>query len=353
MINSIVIENFLSHKDTFIKLDPGVNVFLGESDVGKSAIFRAINKIVSNRPMGTDFIRWGQNNCYIGIELSEDIFVEWSYENGQAKYVLCQENDEQVFKAFNKSVPDEILTSLNIQEINFQHQLTNAFLFQSSSGEVARYLNQIVNLDVIDNTLYNINHRLKGEQVQLAGSNASQKRIEEGLKQYDWLDEAENKLDIAIQLEDDLNSLKSSVLELTDAINSITLIEERSFKYKRIIAFEAQINSLLELDKEIEDFITDYDALQGYIDNIIKCESSIKKANDIIKAEPILLKIEKIDSELSKLIDNEKELEYLFDNLVGLETRINKLQKTKDDLENRLHESMPDVCPLCDQEIKK
>jgi DNA repair ATPase RecN len=40
MISHINIENVLSHKSTDIELHEGVNVFVGESDAGKSSIIR-------------------------------------------------------------------------------------------------------------------------------------------------------------------------------------------------------------------------------------------------------------------------------------------------------------------------
>jgi len=353
MINSIQIENFLSHKDTYIQLHSGVNVFLGESDVGKSAIFRAINKIISNRPMGTDFIRWGQDNCTIGLDLSDNTLIEWIYEDKKAKYVLSQKEETIVFNAFGKKVPEEISIALNIEEINFQHQLTNAFLFQSSPGEVARYLNQIVNLDVIDTALYNINHRLKSEQNLLANRNADAKRIKEDLEQYDWLDEAERKLNTASKLEGDLNSLKTSLSGLNSLINSITAIKERSFKYEQITAFEGQINNLIDLDKKIDNLFDQYDDLKAFIDDIEKLNKIIKNSTEIIAAEPMLIKIGEIDNELEGLIEIERDLNYSMNNLLAHEQKIKRLKKQKKDLENKFNKLMPEVCPLCEQEIKK
>ena len=42
MINSIKIQNFQSHKNTTIKLKPGVNIITGSSDCGKSVDIRAL-----------------------------------------------------------------------------------------------------------------------------------------------------------------------------------------------------------------------------------------------------------------------------------------------------------------------
>jgi exonuclease SbcC len=57
MIDHVAIKNFQSHKNTNIDFQRnGVNVIVGTSDQGKSAILRAILWAVNNRPMGTDDI---------------------------------------------------------------------------------------------------------------------------------------------------------------------------------------------------------------------------------------------------------------------------------------------------------
>ena len=52
MIKSITLKNFETHIDTHIDLHPGVCVFSGESDEGKSGIVRSIEWNAANRPQG-------------------------------------------------------------------------------------------------------------------------------------------------------------------------------------------------------------------------------------------------------------------------------------------------------------
>lgn len=48
-IKSIIIKNFQSHANTELELCDGVNVILGNSDVGKTAILRALGWIFLDR----------------------------------------------------------------------------------------------------------------------------------------------------------------------------------------------------------------------------------------------------------------------------------------------------------------
>src|SRR5687767_10377413 len=70
-LKQIRLSNFQSHADTTVDLHPGVNVIIGHSNVGKSAIFRALNWVLRNRPSGTGFIRHGQKEVEVTISSDE------------------------------------------------------------------------------------------------------------------------------------------------------------------------------------------------------------------------------------------------------------------------------------------
>jgi len=57
MIKYLQIQNFQSHKDSLLEFDPGVNVIVGSSDSGKTAVIRALRWLVWNRPSGDAFRR--------------------------------------------------------------------------------------------------------------------------------------------------------------------------------------------------------------------------------------------------------------------------------------------------------
>ena len=55
MITKIEIKNFQSHKHTVIDFSNGVNVIIGSSDCGKSAIIKAMRWCITNSPAGNSF----------------------------------------------------------------------------------------------------------------------------------------------------------------------------------------------------------------------------------------------------------------------------------------------------------
>ena len=79
MIQSLKIINFQSHEDSTLDFVPGVNMILGASDSGKSAIIRALKWLVWNRPNGDAYrSNWGGETSVqaffdgFGVERSKD-----------------------------------------------------------------------------------------------------------------------------------------------------------------------------------------------------------------------------------------------------------------------------------------
>lgn len=59
-LKRVRLENFQSHRNSVIDFDRGLNVIVGPSDSGKSAIIRAIKWALYNEPSGNYFIREGE-----------------------------------------------------------------------------------------------------------------------------------------------------------------------------------------------------------------------------------------------------------------------------------------------------
>ena len=72
MIKQARIRCFQSHRDTTLNFGSGVNIIVGEgNDIGKTAIKRAIELVITNRPLGTNFISNFQDGPTI-IDITTD-----------------------------------------------------------------------------------------------------------------------------------------------------------------------------------------------------------------------------------------------------------------------------------------
>ncbi|NLB19004.1 MAG: AAA family ATPase, partial [Syntrophomonadaceae bacterium] len=162
-IKKLSLKNFQSHRETDLEFDPGLNIIVGPSDQGKSAIIRAMRWLIYNEPRGSGFIRSGETCCQVRIEMSNGVVVERIRDDSARinRYLLKVEGQEPLaFERFNKEVPLEVRQALGMHkliidrdrtvEINLAGQLEAPFLLEESGGTRSKVLGRMANLHIID-----------------------------------------------------------------------------------------------------------------------------------------------------------------------------------------------------------
>jgi chromosome segregation ATPase len=164
MLTRLILKNFQAHRKLALEFDPHVTTIVGPSDVGKSAIIRALRWVATNKPGGSAFTTHGEKATKVALEVDGHTIVPRRGPDGNA-YDL----DKQELKAFGADVPEPVAKLLNVGDINFQWQHDAPFWFSETSGEVSRRLNSIINLAIIDDVLAYVNSRLR-EVTQTIGA---------------------------------------------------------------------------------------------------------------------------------------------------------------------------------------
>jgi exonuclease SbcC len=147
MIRQIKLVNFQAHRDLLLTVNPGLNVVVGASDTGKSAIIRAL-RFVALHEAASGLVTHGETSLQVGV-LCEDGGVfrfknpkEYGYKVGQEKFLACA-----------KQQPKAVSDRLMLTEVNFQSQMDSVFLLALTGGQLAREINKIVALDDIDKSI--------------------------------------------------------------------------------------------------------------------------------------------------------------------------------------------------------
>lgn len=198
MIKNLHVENFQSHENSHVEFAPGVNVVVGTSDGGKSALLRALNWVATNRPTGEAFrSRWGGDTVVTAV-LADGGAVERLRSDKKNEYRLFADDpqaESTVLKAVGQDVPAEVAAALRLGDVNIQYQMDSPFLLSRdwSPGRVAEYLNEIVGLDAIDRAQATVDGKLRGLRAQTTQAEADQvagRQAVEALAYVDELDAA-------------------------------------------------------------------------------------------------------------------------------------------------------------------
>ncbi|MDR7869960.1 MAG: AAA family ATPase [Tissierellaceae bacterium] len=210
-LKTVILENFQSHKYTSVNFDEGLNVILGPSDSGKTAIIRGIKWALYNEPSGDYFIREGESEASVTLIFSDNTKIKRFRSKSKNSYVLFKKNGEEVkYEGFGTSVPTEIIEEIGIKKIqldsdatnaiNISEQLEGSFLLSEKNSTRAGAIGRLIGVNVIDDALKdtlkdirNLSNTKKSTELRIS-------KIEDELKEYEYLEELNTKLKKAEEL---------------------------------------------------------------------------------------------------------------------------------------------------------
>jgi exonuclease SbcC len=244
MIKTLHIANFQSHKDTLIEFDPGVNIIVGASDSGKTAIIRALRWLITNRPSGDAFrSMWGGDTSVMMDNITR---VKGKNKNGYTY-------DENEYQAAGADVPESVAQALNFSDLSWQGQMDSPFLLSASSGEVARALNEVADLDKIDSTLSNANRMIRDNRAALLASGQQVSAILAELTRFVGLDK---RLALCAKLKEQERRADAleELAERGDALLAdVGRAENEKAKFKNLSQAEEMLNGLMDMVGQVQD----------------------------------------------------------------------------------------------------
>ncbi|GFR35295.1 AAA family ATPase [Thermobrachium celere] len=201
-IKSIEIENFQSHEFTKIDFSSNLNVIVGPSDNGKSAIIRALKWVLFNEPKGTEFIRFGASYCRVSIVLSNGIKIIRERTKSKNLYKLIEGENETIYEGFGNDIPLEILEAHKIKKIqidkdtniclNISEQLEGPFLLSQPNSYKSKAIGRIVGLHIIDEAIKEINREISSIQVEKRNLKDDLDNLDKQIKDLEYIYELED-----------------------------------------------------------------------------------------------------------------------------------------------------------------
>ena len=184
-LSKIILRNFQIHRKTELNIHEGINIIAGSSGNGKSSVIRAIRWLCENSPRGFKFRRWkAPEKSVTSVSFVLDGETITRKRNATTNSYDFKGHN---YKALKTDVPEDIQEELNISEFNIQRQFEGPFLFSKSSSEVAKMINSVAGIEVIDAILKETNARhrkAKAEVTLLAGMLQSKTATVSSLKHF-------------------------------------------------------------------------------------------------------------------------------------------------------------------------
>lgn len=352
MIKSVSIQNFQSHAKTELNFHEGVNVIVGTTDGGKTAIIRALRWLIWNRPSGDALrSRWG-GATNVQLETEEGVITR--SKDKIDKYTLRLKGQEDIeFKAIGTSVPAEIQGVLNISEINLQNQHDATFLLSDTPGAVATHFNKVARLDRIDSATSAINGWIRGLKSDVSHLETDIATEKAKLPQFENLEKFEIEIEVLEQMESRLTSMRGKRDTLKKVITQYADLEEEIETLTPLLELEGLVTSTLDNITQQDQLQTQADELHAIIDDLEGLEGKETTANELLPLEPLVLSLLDKYKQLRELKKTKSQLQYLLNQVNLVDDDIVTTGNNVTKLETKFHKEMPDICPLCDTILKK
>ena len=341
MIDRLDIENFQSHAHTTLEFHKGVNCIIGSSDVGKSAILRALRWVVFNRPSGDSFRSYGSQTTNASIT-TNGVTVTRTKGKKNA-YIVAG----KLLDAVKMDVPEEVNAALNLNNTNIQRQFDRPFLLDDSPGDVARHFNAIANIDDIDFSLKNIQSWIRKNTSDIEHTEEQIIKVKEALHGYDKLDHLDSLVTKLEQYDTETRQHQAAISQLRQII---TRIEGASMEIKTLrpyVQAKSIITKVFQNIQEKNETLVVLEHLKRIIERARRVDSML---HDMGALDTINLKF----NALSKLDQRYTIVKTTTNQLITLDKQIRSVDKQVSDLQRAIQqdkvtfaENMPDTCPLC------
>ena len=390
---NLSVKDFQIIKNASLTFGPGLNAIIGQSNNGKSALFRAAKSCIYNEP-GTTSIRNGCSSYAVGLQMNGHTVI---YQKGKESIYKI---DGNVFQKVGRTQLPEVASSLNIRELNlngsneqlnFWDQMEKPFLLDRSETELFRFIvdsgkdnNITLALKTLVSDRQGITKEINMIEGMLSQSDITIQNYKDKLVNSDNILDTCNKI---IQLGPEIKRLESSETciskrkELSDGLFKVNLElsdlnkllldvepmqESLLTKYKKSDLVDKIVNSYRQKQKLLNDInlrinkyefigdITLNENLNKYnlLNNIVSRHHELSgKLSDINK-----IKIPEVSSDFN---ENAEKLSKLIQILDRRNTSFSNLSKVKDSINEydlkikSLKEELDGigVCPICGQPI--
>lgn len=312
-ITQVKLKNFQDHADTTIDFTNGINLIVGSSDAGKSAILRAINLVFHNNYKRDSYIRHGEKECSVSVKFSDGVEVTRVKGEDVNSYLLTDaEGNIHSFPKVGTGIPDEIKKNLGNpplddkkRPISYADQMSSLFLVDLSSSDLPRTLSELTGIQHLQTSAELLSKTARSYDRSIKDKKEKIEKLETELDNYSYVDKDLERIeDIVEKLKDVNNQIEKSnrarfFIEQNNKIfTEAKQIKVKLAKEKAFAELKENFDELLLLNKKVSRSIF-------YLSEYQKIAKEYKKTkSDLLACEQFLTEENKdLMESVKKLID--------------------------------------------------
>jgi exonuclease SbcC len=360
-ITQVKLKNFQDHADTTIDFTNGINLIVGSSDAGKSAILRAINLVFHNNYKRDTYIRHGEKECSVSVKFSDGVEVTRIKGEDVNSYLLTDaEGNIHSFPKVGTGIPDEIKKNLGNpplddkkRPISYADQMSSLFLVDLSSSDLPRTLSELTGIQHLQTSAELLSKTARSYDRSIKDKKEKIEKLETELDNYSYVDKDLERVEGIVEKLKDVNSQieKSNRARFFIEQNNKIFTEAKQIKVKlakekAFAELKENFDELLLLNKKVSRSIF-------YLSEYQKIAKEYKKTkSDLLACEQFLTEDNKDLMEfVKKLIDTNTRSESFIKNDKDLKDLIS-IESTAKELEEQNVKNLKEELNLLIDELK-
>lgn len=347
MLHKLELENFQGYKKASVEFSSGINVITGDNDEGKSSVIRALNYLGRNRPTRNNFINDSEPN--------QTLKITGTFDNGTVSRIKGKSKNEYIIKgeeplkALKTEVPDEVQEITQLKDVNFQEQDNPYFLLSLTPGNVAKEINKVADLEVMDKLITAMKTEVSNAKQESAFWTEKHQEYKTQKEELQWVEQARDAFNKIRELNADVVADSDYYNKVVDLVNTIVDYEKKLEAFEGVEHAIKALEDIQQLEDEIQSVHEFRATLQEKRSALKYFDSQLSQYDDIDKAEKALKSIILLTEKISTMNHQKEKLTRCY-NLISEMNEMNaKVAQAEKTFANSLKKA--GVCPLCETEF--
>ncbi|AIC94763.1 AAA family ATPase [Shouchella lehensis] len=339
---SVRLENFQSHLDTVLSLSKGLNVVVGQSDSGKTAVLRGIRWALFNQPRGTDFLKVGADFVRVTIEFENGHTLVRERTSSKNRYIIKKKGEEDlVLEGFGSSVPEEVLNAHQMRpfridadhewQLQIAQQLEGPFLLEQTGSIRAKTIGRMSGAHYLDMAIRDTSKDVSQLTQRVKWKEQELEAAEKELEPFKPLDQAKQQLDEGFRLLERVKDQAKKVQELKRLSEQFkqlkgqkSQLEQTIHKIKDLDTWEVLFLNLQQLTAKRYQLSSVQREWQRIAKDLSTCQKWLTKTESIEEAEQLARALANHVSQTLKLQQFKKSEEYVKESITALNARLER-----------------------------
>jgi chromosome segregation ATPase len=281
--------NFQSHSDTKLTFHERMNVIFGSTDSGKSAFVRSMLLVIANRPAGEKYRTHDSAKTVCAIK-KENVLVKRVRTDTENYYKIGKDKYKRLIDPI---VPVDVSEKLNLTAANVQEQKDFYFLVDITSGKVAKKLNEVAGLEIMDDVTKLTNSKVRRATSKIREKNESLVKNDSLIFELEWVKSASSKLKYLEKENKAITIIEDKVYSIEALLEELNLLNSKKQKFLPVEMI-SEIDELIKLKNSTEELEEKSNFVQELVDDIEKLRnmSSKTKIIDLTELEKLNYAIE-------------------------------------------------------------